>query len=548
MPAEFDIKDNGYEGLSSIEYAGRGVRYDLGRNTGLVHSYVDSNNVINGVTYFYAVTSYDHGDENAKIPPSESQRIIQRDAITRRFKFDVNTAMVVPGPPASNARDAQVLGADGNTARRVNGNATGKVQIEIMDPLKVVDGRKYQVAFDTLSTGEISYYVTDNIEQQVEFVARDTIIISTPAKNIIPGSVQVQAENGTVIDPANYDLDFASGRIRGVHPGDLPEGEKFTLTYKSAPVYFSRSLHNEDNNPVFDGLRIRVQDDPVALDPTRSGFKISTHNTNLRYVVRMAKVGRAKPLPTDFEITFSNYDTTATGELVSPADTSIITKVVTPFKIFDTTTGKQVDFFINESNPALRNKRWDYPETIVIINPNSTRPTDTVYEVQFSVPADTTYNATGDSIIAITPRPPVYPGEGDVFVVFSFKPFEAGDQYEFETKAVTFATQDAKNALSNVYAVPNPYVAFSAAEIASPIPGQRDDRRIEFRNLPEKCTIRIFTITGELVATLEKDDPSSSAIWNLLTSEGQKTAYGVYIYHVEAPGIGSTTGRLAIIK
>ncbi|MCB0296472.1 MAG: hypothetical protein KDG51_14830, partial [Calditrichaeota bacterium] len=80
VPAQFDL-DNEFSGLSEIEYAGRGVRYDLGNNTGLVHSFVDSNNVVNGVTYFYAVTSYDHGDVNGQLSPTESQRTIQRDAV-----------------------------------------------------------------------------------------------------------------------------------------------------------------------------------------------------------------------------------------------------------------------------------------------------------------------------------------------------------------------------------------------------------------------------------------------------------------------------------
>ena len=91
VPAQFDL-DNEFSGLSEIEYAGRGVRYDLGNNTGLVHSFVDSNNVVNGVTYFYAVTSYDHGDVNGQLSPTESQRTIQRDAVTRLFSFDINTA------------------------------------------------------------------------------------------------------------------------------------------------------------------------------------------------------------------------------------------------------------------------------------------------------------------------------------------------------------------------------------------------------------------------------------------------------------------------
>ena len=49
-PARFDLV-NDYSGLSTIPYGDRGVFYNLGSNTGLRHSFIDSNNVINGQTY-----------------------------------------------------------------------------------------------------------------------------------------------------------------------------------------------------------------------------------------------------------------------------------------------------------------------------------------------------------------------------------------------------------------------------------------------------------------------------------------------------------------
>ncbi len=77
---------------------------------------------------------------------------------------------------------------------------------------------------------------------------------------------------------------------------------------------------------------------------------------------------------------------------------------------------------------------------------------------------------------------------------------------------------------------------------------KRGDRELQFRNLPPKCTIRIYTITGELVDTIEKDDLTSMASWDLLSSEGMRIAYGVYIYHVDIPGVGEKIGRFGVIK
>ena len=36
--------------------------------------------------------------------------------------------------------------------------------------------------------------------------------------------------------------------------------------------------------------------------------------------------------------------------------------------------------------------------------------------------------------------------------------------------------------------------------------------------------------------------------WNLQSEEGLGVSYGIYLYHIEAPGIGEATGTFAIIK
>jgi hypothetical protein len=39
-----------------------------------------------------------------------------------------------------------------------------------------------------------------------------------------------------------------------------------------------------------------------------------------------------------------------------------------------------------------------------------------------------------------------------------------------------------------------------------------------------------------------------SETWDLMTKDNMEVAYGVYVYHIDAPGIGETVGRLLIIK
>ena len=41
---------------------------------------------------------------------------------------------------------------------------------------------------------------------------------------------------------------------------------------------------------------------------------------------------------------------------------------------------------------------------------------------------------------------------------------------------------------------------------------------------------------------------SVAATCDLLRNVGLEIAYGVYLYHIDAPGIGETTGKFAVIK
>jgi len=110
----------------------------------------------------------------------------------------------------------------------------------------------------------------------------------------------------------------------------------------------------------------------------------------------------------------------------------------------------------------------------------------------------------------------------------------------------TFNTADLKTQLSdNVTAVdalklinivPNPYYAYSEYE------KNQIDNRVKITNLPIKCNIKIYTLSGTLVRTIKKDDDTKTSIdWDLTNQSGIPIASGMYIIHVDAPGIGETT-------
>jgi hypothetical protein len=101
-----------------------------------------------------------------------------------------------------------------------------------------------------------------------------------------------------------------------------------------------------------------------------------------------------------------------------------------------------------------------------------------------------------------------------------------------------------------VYVVPNPYVVTNEFEPRNPVSrSQRGDRRLYFANVPQQCTIRIYTLAGELIETIEHNSSldDGKAFWDLRTKDNMNIAYGLYIFQVESDA-GTSIGKFAIIK
>ncbi|MCB0396019.1 MAG: T9SS C-terminal target domain-containing protein, partial [Flavobacteriales bacterium] len=107
--------------------------------------------------------------------------------------------------------------------------------------------------------------------------------------------------------------------------------------------------------------------------------------------------------------------------------------------------------------------------------------------------------------------------------------------YKFSTYDVQTVTGDletAKDAMELVNVVPNPYYAYSAYE------ANQIDTRIKITNLPEKCTVSIYTISGTMIRKFKKDEPATSLEWDLKNSAGIPVASGIYLIHVDAGDAG----------
>jgi hypothetical protein len=107
--------------------------------------------------------------------------------------------------------------------------------------------------------------------------------------------------------------------------------------------------------------------------------------------------------------------------------------------------------------------------------------------------------------------------------------------YRFNTNDISVVTGSetaAEGALELINVVPNPYYGYSAYET------NQLDNRVRITNLPQKCTVSIYSINGNLIRQFSKDDPITSLDWDLKNSAGIPIAGGLYLIYVKVDGGG----------
>ncbi len=158
--------------------------------------------------------------------------------------------------------------------------------------------------------------------------------------------------------------------------------------------------------------------------------------------------------------------------------------------------------------------------------------------------------------------------DDDTFVQQPDPPFP-GDNWQMSIAPMSMNAEDVD--LSKIRAVPNPYMASSYMDLSP------QSRRMEFTNLPDRCTIRIFTLSGTLVNQLNhissnrngwgnytdwdqlnlNNEPTETAgydnhggtePWNLRNRFGQTVASGLYFFHVTDSRGQTHTGKFYIVN
>jgi hypothetical protein len=114
------------------------------------------------------------------------------------------------------------------------------------------------------------------------------------------------------------------------------------------------------------------------------------------------------------------------------------------------------------------------------------------------------------------------------------------------TSITTHETQaPAVAQLGKVYVVPNPLIVTNGRSGSDPN-GEVTDR-VQFFGLTKRCTIRIFSYSGQLINTIEHDVDAYANPWYQISRNNQILASGVYFFVVDDEGGARARGKFVII-
>jgi hypothetical protein len=478
------------------------VPVQTGSNSGIKRyidlktDYIRQRPLVNGQTYYYAVTAYAYNPDP-----------------TSPFRALESTPVVLAVTPQSPPPGTRYFGTVGDTltVTRKSGKSDGQVVAILVDP-SITTGHTYQVRFDNAGnwfvvdvnenkvkasssnqSGDDAYPVVDGVlvkvmgpplagkEWLVTQGAADRWFTAAPSAHgelLFGGAYLGPNFTGSSVAPG----DFKSVEIRftkktsyddanGNGKYDLGEKYYFDVT-KGQKAFFYRTWSNATYEGFFD-VPFQVYDIENPAQPRQLNVVVRDRNANLQW-----DISDAAEEVTPFEYVWildDNYDLTGTR--------------------WNPSTG--TGFMTNGSNHSAYPVLW-----ALWLGQRGTRePYGADVTIQL-IP--NRVNTPADTFQYVTQKPTI----GDI--------------------------QLAKEDVEKINAFPNPYYGFNLMET------DRLVKYITFNHLPKKATIRIFNLAGVLVRTIYKDDDTQFARWDLRNENNLPVASGIYIAHIDMPEIGKT--------
>lgn len=483
------------KGVTWQKLADYDIPNKIGLDVGLKYSYVDTS-VVNGIEYWYCVTAYDRGDT---LVGASLESPLGKDTSA------INTVSVIP---YSNPLGRVPVSSDTVTYIGT-GNSNYRLLINPIDE-DLLAGNSYEFRFSYVQRTERGKLLTQVIP-----------IITDSSKT----------------EPKRYGIEFISNQQ--FHLIDLFTGDYIPPDPKS---YLSGATYTI--NP---GLRIRIVD-PNPAAPAEFKPKAGDYIT-LNYAVTVVKNGTdtvVNQRPFWLNTQYSTPDGILFS-LVPPEIVKNLSRVsgsdflkITP-TVADTNLVQNNLYLISVENSGIANG-VGFIDVLV----RNSRPDTIARKDSIKNRESITFNGITVQFEFQSQNPPK---RGNVFSFESVKPIlpNIKDAYRVGIKSSYVEKKKITENLNKIRVVPNPYIVSSLFEPEFGELRREPLRQIQFINLPNECTIYIFTLDGDLIKTIHHNSNFGTATWDLRTDGGREISTGIYLYVVKTDE-GEYLNRFAVIK
>lgn len=497
-------------------------------NTGLRHSMkitkdpYSNGPLYNARPYYFAVTPFAHLKDSADYDKFGS--------------FVLETpAKIIEVKPGRNAIDEsyQVNAGEQTMAEHVEGYGNGNVTIDVVDPI-AFENSSYSTVFDTITVGG-----TDNLSFSLLKNGTDTLInnstqISQPFSDAIVYDGMKFQVNNTGQDSLDAEGDHK---------------------YRVKDVV---QVKGEGGQTISDPKNVWYDQDTVDNFSVDGNWTVKAlGGTNFDSFIWQGTQGDEGLGYTNYEIRFtgtSEYYLMNKGFRLNATDDDQKGQGTLPFEVWD--IGQDVDSpdddqrlickvldealtpsdqkYVNNDGQYSQLDNGNWEQIYVYSDPDR----DPANLPDQSGESEKTDHRFGGFTISGE-----IPAQGTVIRMTTYKMLTDDDKFTFVAKSPD--RNDLAKAEQNkdeISVFPNPYLG------ANQLERDKYNRFVRFTGLPNKCTIRIFSLSGVFIKKYVKDNTSQYLDWNLKNNDELPVSSGVYIAYIEIPGAGTKTMKIAVIR
>lgn len=471
----------------------------------------------NGSPYYFAITSYGYSANSSPTFLESPPQIIEIFPQTKKIEFT---------PIYKNGENIQ--------ASHDIGTGEGFVEAKVFDE-EMLTGDTYKVKFHGTAK-EPSYSFFNTTKSDTLIVNSNNFVVDTVRGMIFDGMMLKIVNTGKLMLDAAPKRDYkireiletkGPGGVDIASPVDVSENMNSTYKWKITSYVLNQTIEPTPAEIKFDiDWQNKVGYNSYEIRFTSSGSE---------YYLTGYKKGTAPALKDDFKakdkVPFEIWNL---GKLRDASDDVRLIIKVLDFT-YSPTTFETKDVLSDSTWSQLPSQRWE---------PIFAYYKDAQY--QEPLPDKSGTSAGANHFIGRIIFEGDMPEAGTVIRINTWVPLAEGDEFSFvATKPNISDLNAAKTKIDNISVFPNPYFG------ANPLERDKYQRFVRFTNLPTRVNIKIFSLAGVLVTTLDennKSEPNSQFLdWNLRNRHGLPVASGLYIAYLEMPGIGTKVLKIAVI-